>query len=183
MKNIIGTILFLVVAIGIVVGFIVPHFNSVGALRQRKTELNQTLMRFRELRDVRDNLLARYNSILQSDIDRLQKMLPQAPDTGSLLTELDQLTRSHALLLRSVELGETAAAQGPILTGSSAGPAERLHMTLRVVGPYASFRSFLNDLEHSLRLIDVSSLAFSVSEENINEYGISASSYWFNTKK
>lgn len=183
MRNIIGTILFLAAAIGIVVGFIVPRADNIGAMRERKTELDQTLTRFRELRDVRDNLLSRYNSVLQSDIERLQKMVPQTPNTGSLLTELDQLARSNALLLRSVELGETAAAQGQVLAGSSAGPAESLRLTLRVVGPYASFRSFLSSLEHGLRLVDVSSLAFSGGEGNVSEYNISANSYWFNVKK
>lgn len=181
MKNIIIGAIFLLIAIGVFLTWIRPQLDAISALRQQQASLGETLARFSELRTVRDNLLSRYNTILQRDLDRINVMVPSTPETGALITELDQLAQSHALLLKSVDIGEEPEQPGAAFTRAR-GMGKRITLTIDLVGAYPAFRSFLQDAERSLRLIDVDVLSFSIGDKDINQYALRASSYWLGAK-
>ncbi|MBI2175218.1 MAG: hypothetical protein HYU35_00590 [Parcubacteria group bacterium] len=181
MRNIIIGAVFVLIAIGVFLTWIRPQLDAAAVLRREQTSLGETLSRFRELRTVRDGLLSRYNTILQRDLDRLNVMVPPTPETGALITELDQLAQSHALLLKSVDIGEQPEQPGAAFTRAR-GMGKRLTLNIDLVGSYPAFRSFLQDLERSLRLIDIDILSFSVGDKDVNQYALRASSYWLGSK-
>ena len=178
MKGIVFAAALLVIAVIVFAVWIRPQLTATNVLRGERLTLETTLTRFRELREARDRLLSRYNTILRQDLERLETLLPKTPATGGIITQLDRLASSHALLLKSVDVKETQQqATSPITR--SRGRARQLTINTNLVGSYQSFRAFLQDLERSLRLMDVESLSFSSGGENVYQFTLRASAYWF----
>lgn len=171
-------ILFIVIAGGLFFGFIDPTYSRVKELRAEESEYNEALNRSRELQEVRDSLLARYNAFSQSALQRLEKMIPDHVDNVRLILDLDAMASKYGMRVRNVEIetAESRANRGQI------GPEERAHesliLTFTVSGTYDTFRSYLADLERSLRLSDVVGIAFTANDTGIYDYTVSLKTYW-----
>jgi Tfp pilus assembly protein PilO len=58
------------------------------------------------------------------------------------------------------------------------GPTESLDVTVRGVGTYASFRTFVEGVERSLRIMDLVELSIEDSETGIYSYDMTFRIYW-----
>lgn len=171
-------ILFVVIAAGIFFGFIDPAYSRVQSLRAEEARFDQALTRSKELQEKRDQLLSEYNTFPQENLSRLQKLLPDNVDNVRLILDFDALASEYGMRLRSVALerNETRSQRGQV--GVDESGYESLVLSFSISSPYASFRSFLEELERSLRLVDVSSISFSSSGTGIYDYAIAVKTYW-----
>lgn len=171
-------ILFIVIAGGLFFGFIDPTYSRVKELRAEESEYNEALNRSRELQEVRDSLLARYNAFSTQALTNLEKMVPDHVDNVRLILDLDAMASKYGMRVRNVEIEteESRANRGQI------GPEERSHESLilsfTVSGTYDTFRSYLADLERSLRLVDVVGVQFTANDTGLYDYTISVKTYW-----
>lgn len=171
-------ILFLIAAGGLFFGFIDPTFQRVQDLRAEESQFDTALSRSRELQQVRDQLLSRYNTFSSSDLDRLTKLIPDNVDNVRLVLDLDSIAARYGMRVRNVTLdtGETRAARGQV--GPSESRYDSLVLSFSVTGSYATFRSFLEDLEESLRLVDVIRVEFTSNGSGVYDYAVAIKTYW-----
>lgn len=171
-------ILFVVIAAGIFFGFIDPAYNRVQDLRAEESQFNQALTRSKELQQVRDQLLSRYNTFSQNDLNRLEKLLPDNVDNVRLILDLDAIASRYGMRIRNVALqtNESRALRGQV--GFDETRFDSLIVSFSVTGSYDSFVSFLGDLERSLRLVDVNSISFTASPSGIYDYSVALKTYW-----
>lgn len=171
-------VLFVVIAGGIFFGFIDPAYNRIQELRGEEAQFDQALTRSKELQSVRDQLLSRYNTFSQSDLERLEKLLPDNVDNVRLILDVDTLSAAYGMRLRNVALesNESRSARGQV--GSGESRHDSLILSFSVTGSYDTFRSFLEDLERSLRLVDVGTVSFSGAASGIYDYSVALKTYW-----
>lgn len=171
-------ILFVVIAGGIFFGFIDPAYDRVKELRAEESQFDQALTRSKELQQVRDQLLSRYNTFSQSELERLQKLLPDNVDNVRLILDFDALASRYGMRIRNValETNESRAARGQVGAGESR--YDSLILSFSVTGSYDTFRAFLGDLEQSLRLVDVTSVTFSATPTGVYDYSVAVKTYW-----
>ena len=175
-------ILFVVIAGGIFFGFIDPTYNRVRELRAEEFEFDQALNRSKELQQVRDELLSRYNTFAQDDLDRLEKLLPDNVDNVRLILDFDALASQYGMRLRnvSIESNEERAERGQPANGTQ--EFNSLLLSFSVTGDYDTFRAFLADLENSLRLVDVRNLSFSATDTGVYDFSVSLETYWLSSE-
>lgn len=149
-------------------------WQDIQDLQQEKAAFASIITRITELRKARDDLLQTYNAIPQTDIERIKKSLPDTISAGSLIVEMSNLTRANGLLLRSIDVLPGGEERGVI---RAARPYESIDLSLKVSGPYRSFRSFLENLEKSLRLVDVTAISFVAGESDSYEFSLKAKTY------
>lgn len=171
-------ILFVAIAVGLFFGFVDPTYQRIQVLQEEETQFEQALSRSKELQQVRDQLLSRYNVIPQSDITRLEKLLPDNVDNVRLILDLDSIAARYGMRIRNVQLntGETRASRGQI--GEGDADFQSVVMQFSVSGPYDTVRSFLEDLERSLRLVDITGVSFSSNESGVYDFAVSIKTYW-----
>lgn len=171
-------LLFLVIAAGIFFGFIDPTYQRVKELRAEEANFDQALTRSKELQQVRDQLLSRYNTFPQSDLERLEKLIPDNVDNVRLILDFDALASAYGMRIRDVELetNESRAARGQV--GSDENRYDSLILSFSVTGTYDTFRAFLGDLEESLRLVDVTSISFTANQTGVYDYSVAVKTYW-----
>ncbi|MCH7882939.1 type 4a pilus biogenesis protein PilO [Patescibacteria group bacterium] len=147
-------------------------WQDIQILQQKKAAFVSVITRITELRKARNELLQTYNAISQTDVERIKKSLPDTISAGSLIVEMSNLARVNGLLLKSIDVLPDGEERGVIR-----GPYESIDLSLRVSGPYRSFRSFLENLEKSLRLVDVTAISFVASESDSYEFSLKAKTY------
>ena len=171
-------VVFVVAAIGLFFGYIDPTYLAVKELKAKNQQYSDALDKSKELQAVRDRLLSKYNAFRGADLDRLQKLLPDAIDNVRLILDLDNMATRYSMRTRNV----TISNQNPPKEGT-VGPEENRYgtatITFSVIGSYDTFLAYLRDLESSLRLVDITSILFTVgANSDLNQYTISVKTYW-----
>ncbi len=174
-------IVLLVLAVGLFSFYTNPTFDRIKALRAEEGQFDQALDKSRELQAIRDQLLSRYNTFTTADILRLEKLLPDAVDNVRLALDLDNMAASHGARIRNVtvagERREPERGARPVI-GAEERPYGSVILSFSVPMTYENFIAFLKDLEQSLRLVDVTQLAFVESKGGVYDFSVGIRTYW-----
>jgi len=172
-------VIFVAIALGIFFGFTDPAYTRIKVLRGEEAQYTQALTRSRELQEVRDQLLSRYNVMAQSDIDRLEKLLPDNVDNVRLILDIDSVAAQYGMRTRNVQLEGTDSRVENGQVGKSDSDYQSVVLSFSATASYDVFRSFVEDLEQSLRLVDITKISFSsTGEQNVYDYSVSLKTYW-----
>jgi Tfp pilus assembly protein PilO len=173
-------IFMIIIAGAIFFWYIDPTYADVKNLLAEESQYNDALTKAQELQSVRDQLLARYNTFAQGDLDRLQKLLPDHVDNIRLILDLDSMASKYGMRVHNVSIdnptGSVAAA--PDELGAGSNNYESINFSFVVTGTYDTFRRYLSDLEQSLRLVDVVGITFTPTDTGIYDFTIHLTTYW-----
>ena len=183
-----------------VAGFLMftnPLYNEINIQKQKSVSLNQALDNAKTLREERDKLTKKFNSISEEDRGKLEKLLPDNVDNIRLILEIEKIAGPYGMLLKEVKYNPTPKKS---TTGGGAGdvaqggidPASNkaygiLDLAFSTQGTYDNFIYFIKDLEKNLRIVDVSSIDFSsnsgpqdskIPTESFYKYNFKIKTYW-----
>lgn len=177
-----------VLAGGIFFFYTKPTYATVGDVQTQIAQYQQALDKAAQLQALKQKLLARYNAFNPTDVSRLQTMLPDHVDNIGLVLELDNLASHYGMALENVDLGtvQPDTKESGIVIGTSAQKYDSLTIHFATYGTYDNFRSFLTDLESSLRIVDLGSLSLSAQStpgsaagaSPAYNYNMSIRTYW-----
>jgi len=155
-----------------------PIWQDIRVLTAEKDEFGSAIARINELRQIRNDLIQTYNSLPQEDIKRVKKILPDTFSSGLILVELSNLASESGLLLKSTDVSTGSRIGAPVVKNAGDRFTE-VQLKLVVSGPYDRFRTFLQKLEKSLRLVDVTALSFTSASraDSSVDFSIEAKSY------
>ncbi|RJQ30679.1 hypothetical protein C4572_03800 [Candidatus Parcubacteria bacterium] len=152
------------------------YFPEIKSLSKEVATYNEAIKTSNKVKVKIDEILDQYNSVSAENIDRMNKMMPSTSESMNLVVQLDDMMRQKGLVLKSVDIRE--------ISGKTSGSAkkndslETMTLSLRAQGGYSSFHQFLNDLENSLRLIDIASVKVTPLSDSNYDFSIEAVSYW-----
>lgn len=190
-------IIFIIISIGLFFVFIDPIYNDVSSLRSDISVYNQALSNSTNLEKTRDSLLQKYNQVGATDKERLSRLLPDTVDNISLILEVQKIAQSHLMSLKNITFDAVkpdqpqASSSQVVVSSSSLTPVSSygtFNLSFTTDGSYDTFVSFLNDLEHNLRLINIKNISFSVPQATAKtltspnpdtyNYNIKIETYW-----
>lgn len=177
------SILMLVASIGGFVGFIVPQYKAVQALRVQAADYNKVLENARTLQEERNKLVTKYNAFDQSLLGKLEAMLPRNPENVKLILELDSIAKQYGVVLQNVKIEDTSG-QTQATLRPGAAPVNQdigtLSITFSVAGSYEGFTNFIKTVEKSLRIVDIQKITFTALDETKNtyQYTVGIKTYW-----
>jgi Tfp pilus assembly protein PilO len=167
-----------------------PTYDLVKADSSEIAEYDTALDKAAELQQLKQELLSRYNSFDPSELDRLNKFLPDHVDNVRLILDLDNLAGRYGLALQNVDVSGAGATSAKTQTaigaiGASSAKYDSLTLKFGTRGTYSNFVQFLSDLESSLRVVDLVALTISAdtarvagSGEPMYAYQITLRTYW-----
>jgi len=174
------TALFLIVlSAGLFFAFTRPYYRGVSELANTAAGYREVLDNIADIIEERDRLLLNYNAIPKAEIDRLTKAMPTNVDTVRLAQELDTIGGRYGISIQDVAI-ETGRESGTsqIILPEGKKSYEKARVSLGFISNYQNFRRFLEDLEKSLRIMDVNSAAFQVGESDLYEHRLTLETYW-----
>ena len=153
--------------------------KSVKELLKEQEDYREALAKSKEIELTQTGLITQYNGISEEDKERLLKLLPDHIDSVRLIIDINNIAAQYAMSLKNIDVVEGDA--GESAQGGTIGPSEALSgkvaFAFSLSGTYDKFRSFLRDLEQSLRLIDVASVAFGGGKEEEYDYQVTIHTY------
>jgi Tfp pilus assembly protein PilO len=166
-----------------------PKYDALLATRNTVTSYDSNLETAKRLKESRDELISRFNSIPKADLDSLKTLLPDSVDNIRLIIQLEALaTRNGLSKLRNVDyqVPEKNPTGVEIESTEAPKPYGEFIISFQTNGPYKNFLAFVNDLERNLRLVDVTSVDFTpqtANEKNPNPaaamtYKVTLKTYW-----
>lgn len=158
-----------------------PTYQDTKALKAEMSSYDDALNKSQELRRLRDGLIARRNTFNPDQLSQLQRMLPDHIDNIRLIIDINGIAARHGLSLTDVSLGEISDSAGQrdeLAVGNSGEPVGSVTLGFSLSASYEELLVFLQDLEHSLRVLDVESLAFDVPTEGEPSYSFTVRTYW-----
>ena len=168
-------------AIALFVLFTDPTFQETKQLQVQAGSYNDALNKSQEFRRLRDEKIAAYNTFATADKQKLEKILPDNVDNIRLIIDINNMAARHGLTLKNVELGtvsDSASARSALAVGASGEAVGSVDLGFGVASTYDDFLSFLQDVEHSLRIVDVESISFTVGETAVYDFTVSIRTYW-----
>lgn len=142
-------------------------YDDVKAAQGQIAQYDAALDKAAELQQLKQSLLSRYNAFNPTDLDRLQKFLPDHVDNVRLILDLDSLAGRYRLGLQNVDVsgssGQSGTKNQTAIGAISASSQKYDSLTLKFTthGTYNSFIQFMTDLESSLRVVDLVALSIS----------------------
>lgn len=136
--------------------FLEPLWEDVRQVSSQKDALTTAIQDAEEFVTVRDQLLLKRDQFSDSEIARVNALLPSEVDRIQTVLDLQQLALRNGL------------AVSDILSEASAGETEEfasLGVTLSLSGTYTELKNFLDGLSESLTLFEVTSLSFGRADE------------------
>ncbi len=183
MKNIFS-IIFIAAAIASFVMIVQPRYKEIQELQKKSGELEQVLANARKLQSLRDELLEKRNSLNQTDLTRLEKMVPDSVDNVKLILELQNIANQYSLQIEAANTNkeETTEGEEPKKEASLVDVESRdygiITLNFNITGSYQNFLSFLRDIERNLRVTDIRNVAFSSDGTGTYSFQLSLDTYW-----
>ncbi len=162
--------------------YINPTYAQISGLNSQLQQYNAALDQSTQVRQVRDTLLSRRNTFSTSDVNRIERLLPDNIDNIRLIIDINDIAARYHLQLANVAVSSQAASSAGGV-GGGGGPLGTVDLSFTVGATYDNFVAFLQDLQRSLRLIDVTRIKFDTantdpSAKGALKYDIQLQTYW-----
>src|SRR3989338_11700444 len=179
---------------GIFFWYTKPAYDGIQVARAQIVQYDEALNKAAELQKLKQSLLSRFNTFNPTDLERLEKLLPNHVDNVRLILDLDALAGVHGLALQNVDVSssEKQGTKSPVSIGSvgtSNQKYDSLTLTFGTSASYSKFVEFMTALEPSLRIVDLVSLSIAATDtsqigtksqasEPLYTYNITLRTYW-----
>lgn len=174
-------IILIVVSLGLFYLHIDPRYLDAQKLSDQKSQYEEALVKAKDLQNVRDELLTKYNSLPQENLAKLERIVPDNLNTVKLVADIDSIAGKYGIPVRTVRVVEESVdtnQQVPVEFVPK--PYKTTTIGFKVTATYENLVPFLEDLEKSLQLIDVQSVVFQADNglnNGINDYSVSINTY------
>lgn len=181
MTRLLMPLLLVGVALGLFMLYTNPTYQSIKLLRAQVAEYDDALNKSKELRTIRDELNARRNTFAPEAVQKLERILPDNVDNIRFAIEIDNIATRRNLSIGALKLGEVSdsrAQKSPLAVGASGDAVGSVDVGFEIEARYEDFLTFLQDLEHSLRLIDIEKISFKATEGGNIKHAFTIRTYW-----
>jgi len=172
--------------------------KGIKTLVLERASLKEGLKTTAELQKISKDLEQRINSIKDSDLIRLDRYLPDNIDNVQLILDVNSIALQSGMQIKNIKI-ETVAdkvskalppakatSQDPTVGGLD-HQISTLRMSFSTAGSYNNFLNFLDNLSHSLRLLDVEEISFQsvnaqtttpAQSKDFYQYNLKIKTYW-----
>ena len=173
MTKIILSFVFLATALFLIFGYVKPTFDTAERIKSNTSQYDRALSKAREIQELKRSLLSRYNLFAGANLGKLEKLLPSHVDNVRLVLDIDGIASVRGIRISSVKVQKDADKETDVQTGGAVGfnsaaqaaqPYKTLVLEFTTIATYSEFKLFLQDLEHSLRIVDLVSLDVSQAQ-------------------
>ena len=169
-------LIIIVVSVGMYFTYISPTALVVKELSLKKSNYYEVLLKSKELKAQRDDVLVDYNNISDSDINKLNKIISETFNSVLFANDINAMAGRNNLVVKDFKVDPQRTEDRELMFSQQKNnPYKTTVIIVKLVGQYSQFVRFLIDLELNLRLVDVVKLSIKTlggprSTDNSLEY-------------
>ncbi len=187
-------LLFIIGAFVIAYLYTWPQWQATSGLKMKNQELKDAQQKAQQLKEIRDSLIAQYEAIPPSDLEKVSKVVPTQYNPIKLTADINAIALRHSMLVKDfsfVDKKETSEMTTGIIDPTvevvvPESPYKVVEFDFATEGQYKDLVVFLADLEKNLQLLDIKKVtvdsAASTDKPTSSRltFKITLDSYWMN---
>lgn len=171
---------YIILTLAIAYLFIYPSVGELSALTAEKQKYTDTLTMISNIENKKNELLTEFNNISATDRKDIETILPNSLDFVNLISQIDAVAAKYGISVDKVSSKE-AVSSGKSEETTTSQPSTSYQSA--IIGfsfdaTYEKFNAFLNDLEKSLRILDIKSIKLTTKDDGIYTYNVEFQTYW-----
>jgi len=160
--------------------YISPEYTKIGTLQAERDNYDEILSKSVELRQIRAELGEKTSRFRETDLAKLDKMIPVQMDLVRLVLETDSLALKHAIVIHDIETSSNDDVKDS--NGQSVGIADKyktLTLSFTFETDYSNLGGFIKDIEKSLRIMDIVKVEVNTNKErpSFQDYQMTINTY------
>jgi Tfp pilus assembly protein PilO len=174
-------VIFVIAAVGLFAAYTNPTYQDIKSLQQQNASYDAALSTVQGLISKLSTLSTQEDSMAPEDLSRLQQILPDNVDNIRLIIDINNIATRHNLPLSNVNLGDLRGSGTAAQAQQASGPVGTATISFAVAtNSYDNFLAFVQDVEHSLRLVDITKLTLQAPTTVTSPvtYSMSLQTYW-----
>lgn len=183
MQNI-PTTSYIIITLALVYSFAMPTWGEVKNLMNERSDYKKAVLAIDDIKQKRTELLNKYNNVSEMDRKNIETMLPSSYDFVKLVSQIDSVASRYGISIANIngniipntETDTTDASQ--IINKFN---PESAVISFSFITNYSNFRNFLNELELSMRILDIKSLNVSILESGSYQFDLEFKTYWLSS--
>lgn len=170
-------IILIASSVAIFVFFTNKTYVEIKDVKSEISDYDIALGKSREVLRKRGALAEEYKQFSQTDLDAIKKILPDHVDNIQLILDMDGIARSKGMELKNIKIDEEKPSKDGAL-GPQKNTYGSILVSFKTTGSYENFLAFLEKLEQSLRIVDVTALSFKSTDTGLYDYSVTLKTYW-----
>jgi Tfp pilus assembly protein PilO len=174
-------LLLIAAAIGLFALYTNPGYQRIKGLQAQVGAFDDALDKAQDLKSSRDKLLSKRNTFSAENIQKLERILPDNVDNIRFVIDINNIAARRNLSLKNVALGTISDAKGSrsaLAVGASGDKVGSAEISFALASTYDEFLAFLQDLEHSMRIVDIEKINFKPGVGDQYDFSLTIRTYW-----
>jgi Tfp pilus assembly protein PilO len=181
-------IILIVIAIGVFYTFTDSRITGLKAIQATNSQYLSAINNSVELISQRDAILKKYNTISTTDQARLNTMLPDNVDNVRLIIDINGIASRHGFSLQNISTSaDSSKTSTPAVStiSENSGASDQtpsygaVTVSFGFTSSYQNFLAFMQDIQSSLRILDISQLSVSPgATPGSYSYSMQLTTYW-----
>lgn len=174
----ISILAYIILTISIGYAFIYSPMGELPTLMDQKQQYERSLEMVSNIETTKDELLTKFKNISAADKKDIETILPSSLNFVRLISQIDAVAARYGISINAITSRETTPLAGE---STEENPSRSLNSS--VIGfsfdtSYDKFGAFMDDLEKSMRVLDIKSVRLSSKETGIYSYNVEFETYW-----
>ncbi len=175
-----STLAYLILTVSIVYSFAYPYFEEVSSLLSEKQKYNSILDSIDEINNKKNELMTKFASIPDLDKKNMEIILPEYYSFVKLASDIDMVALKYGIIIQNINSKNIGYENGNTINNAenSARPYGSSIIGFSFTSSYNNFKSFIDELEKSLRILDIKSLKIQPNDKGSYDFDIEFETYW-----
>ncbi|KKQ76938.1 MAG: hypothetical protein A3A96_01290 [Candidatus Zambryskibacteria bacterium RIFCSPLOWO2_01_FULL_39_39] len=176
----ISIVSYIILTLAIGYSFVYPSLGDLSTLSDQKQKYVDSLEIVNNIENKKNELLDKLNEISADDKKSIETILPNSLEFVKLISQIDVVASKYAISINTITSREVA----PHSPNSIEDVVPQQTYRSSVIGfsfsaSYDDANAFLDDLEKSLRILDVRSVKLETQDAGVYAYNVEFETYWF----
>lgn len=174
-----NSLALILISVGMSFLFTKPMYASLSAALAEKDGYEDTLEKVRSINELQKTLSNQLSKLSAEEKGKVATLLPDSADITKFVADVDAVASRHGISIEAVSYTETNKdASASVSEGVVPEEFSSMSVDLSFAADYADMKSFVSDLEKSLRIIDIRSISSDAGKAGIYKYKVTAEIYW-----
>jgi Tfp pilus assembly protein PilO len=168
----------IVIAVVVFMFFTKPMFAEIKSLQGKTEQYEDAANKAQELNAALAEKLSNKRSYSTENLERLNALVPESINEVTVLTDLNELARTHNMLFGNINVEEEDTTEVDVDPGKAISQTISYHditstsLSFSLIGTYDQFKAFLADVERSLVMMEVVEIEFMAGEGNLQQFEV-----------
>ncbi len=173
---------YIIISISVIYAFTMPFIEKMSALSAQEVVYQDKIEKVHQIESRKNALLIEYNKINAQDVKKVETLIPSSLNFVKLAADIDAVASRYGISINNVAVVNNQAPVDSVAASETVDT--RTHnsaaFSFEFTSSYSKFNDFLNDLEKSLRILDIKSIDITTGEEGVYVYKVTFDTYWAN---